>query len=182
MLAFLSAVYAEVNFGTQTPSANQVIEALNPADDYEGDVKKGPNDKERLIDMKTLYDFNPKSTPYTPKNTDTTVSLEIKFDYNTAELTEDAKKQLKPVGEAFASKELSSLTFVLEGHTDAIGSQAYNKTLSEARAASVKHFLVNTFNLQAANIQIVGKGKEGLLDYNNPASEVNRRVRIIARK
>ena len=63
-----------------------------------------------------------------------------------------------------------------------MGGQAYNKTLSEERAASVKQFLVNGFNLDPTHIQIIGKGKSDLLDPNNPASEKNRRVRIIARK
>jgi outer membrane protein OmpA-like peptidoglycan-associated protein len=174
VMALSTIAYAEVNFGSQTPTTNEMIDAL----DYEGDVIKREND-ERGLNMKQLYDFKPKPKPYKPKNTEITVSMGIKFGYNTAELTEDAKTQLQPVGEAF--QKLSHLSFVLEGHTDAIGSQAYNKTLSEARAASVKDFLVSNFKVQADRIEIVGKGKEGLLDPNNPTSDVNRRVRIIRR-
>jgi outer membrane protein OmpA-like peptidoglycan-associated protein len=117
-----------------------------------------------------------------PNNTEAALSMEIIFGYNSAELTATAKEQLKPVGEALASGKLSNLSFIVEGHTDGVGGQAYNKTLSEERAASVKGFLVTTFNLQSANIQIVGKGKSDLLDPSNPSSEVNRRVRIVARK
>jgi outer membrane protein OmpA-like peptidoglycan-associated protein len=174
LMALSNIAYAEVDFGTQTPTTNEVVDAL----DYEGDIKKREND-ERGPNLKELYDWKPKPKRHKPKNTDTTLSMGIKFGYNTAELTEDAKAQLQPVGEAF--QQLSHLNFVLEGHTDAIGSQMYNKPLSEARAASVKYFLVNKFNLQGTNIQIVGKGKEGLLDPNNPTSDVNRRVRIIAK-
>jgi outer membrane protein OmpA-like peptidoglycan-associated protein len=167
---------AEVNFGSQTPTTDEVVDALNY---YEGDVEKSRERKFNKKDIKDLYDPKPKLNPSKPKNTDTTLSMGIKFGYNTAELTEDAKTQLQPVGEAF--QKLSHLNFVLEGHTDAIGSQMYNKPLSEARAASVKDFLVNKFNLQGTNIQIVGKGKDGLLDPYNPTSDVNRRVRIIAK-
>ena len=108
--------------------------------------------------------------------------MEILFGYNSAELTDAAKEHLKPVGEALASEKLQNLDFVVEGHTDAIGGYAYNKNLSEERAASVKRFLVDTFHIEPSRIQIIGKGKSDLLDPKNPDSEVNRRVRIIATK
>jgi outer membrane protein OmpA-like peptidoglycan-associated protein len=202
-MALSSVAYADVDFGKNTPSAAQVINALNPDKanpaantdddaDYEGDANKGA---QRMINMGSLKAI-PKTTKTPPikakipiqastkgkDDTTTALSMEIIFGYNTAELTPAAKEQLKPVGEALASGKLQNLSFVIEGHTDAIGGQSYNKTLSEERAAAVRDFLVSTFNLQSANIQIVGKGKNDLLDPNHPDSEVNRRVRIIARK
>jgi len=198
VMALTDVTYAEVNFGKKVPSAAQVIDALSPAtahpdattdDDYEGDVN---GNKTRSIDMSKL-NATPKSTKTkpnkkpiaTPRPSETAVaalSMEIIFGYNSADLTEAAKEQLRPVGEALASGKLQNLSFIVEGHTDAIGGQSYNKTLSEERAASVKAFLVNSFNIEPTHIQIIGKGKSDLLDPNNPASEVNRRVRIIAIK
>ncbi|MFI3221015.1 MAG: OmpA family protein [Methylococcales bacterium] len=110
------------------------------------------------------------------------ISMEIVFDYKSAKLTDAAKEQLTPVGQALISEDLKDQSFIVEGHTDAVGSQPYNKTLSEQRAASVKDFLVNNFSVQPDHIQIVGKGKEGLLDPKHPDSEVNRRVRFIAKQ
>jgi outer membrane protein OmpA-like peptidoglycan-associated protein len=182
----------EINFGKKTPSSSQVIEALtpgksnsdaNPDDaDYEGDIKHGT--KTRSIDMSGLKATPKSSTPKTllKAATETALSMEIVFGYNSAELTAEAKEQLKPVGEALASGKLSNLGFIVEGHTDAIGGQSYNKSLSEERAASVKYFLVNAFNIKSTSIQVVGKGKNDLLDPIHPDSEVNRRVRIIAVK
>lgn len=197
-MALTNLAYAEVNFGKKVPSADQVIESLNPATanpdaktddaDYEGDVKTS---KSRSIDMSKLK-ATPKSTvnkertkpiPITHrKETQTALSMEIIFGYDSAELTDTAKEQLKPVGEALASEKLKNLSFIVEGHTDAVGGQAYNKTLSEERAASVKQFLVKTFNIEPSHIKIIGKGKSDLLDPNNPDSEVNRRVRIVTAK
>jgi outer membrane protein OmpA-like peptidoglycan-associated protein len=117
-----------------------------------------------------------------PQHTEAALSVELIFGYNSAELTDSAKQQLKPIGEALSSGKLQILNFVIEGHTDAVGSQTYNKTLSEQRAASVKQFLVDIYKLDEAHIQVIGKGKTDLLDPNNPDSEVNRRVRIIAIK
>jgi outer membrane protein OmpA-like peptidoglycan-associated protein len=131
---------------------------------------------------KTKTKKTPIATPKSSENTVAALSMEIIFGYNSADLTEAAKEQLRPVGEALASGKLQNLSFIVEGHTDAIGGQAYNKTLSEERAASVKSFLVSSFNIAPTHIQIIGKGKSDLLDPSNPASEVNRRVRIIATK
>jgi outer membrane protein OmpA-like peptidoglycan-associated protein len=118
---------------------------------------------------------------YSPNN-EIALSIEIMFGYNSADLTDAGKEQLTPVGKALASGKIKSLDYVIEGHTDAIGSDAYNKRLSEERAASVKAFLVNTFTLPSSSIQIVGKGKSNLRDPSNPTNEVNRRVRIIVKK
>lgn len=212
ILGLTQIVYAETNFGKQTPTADDVIKALNPSPenpnssvnpdtDYEGDVSGEP--KTRMIDMSNLggktgstkkshSSSNSKKTATgTPKvrpkdqqpvNTASAISMEIVFGYNSAELTETAKTQLKPVGEALASGQLQNLSFVVEGHTDAVGGDSYNNSLSEQRAASVKEFLVSNYNLNPSTIQIVGMGKKDLLDPSNPTSEKNRRVRIVANK
>jgi outer membrane protein OmpA-like peptidoglycan-associated protein len=195
VMVLSEVAYADVDVGKQIPSVNQVIDALSPAanpDTPQPDGDEVKTGKTRSIDMSKLKATpattkKPKSKKQplsTPNSTETTaaLSMEIIFGYNSADLTDAAKAQLKPVGEALASGKLANLSFVVEGHTDAVGGQAYNKTLSEERAASVKQFLVNGFNLDPTHIQIIGKGKSDLLDPSNPASEKNRRVRIVARK
>lgn len=194
------ATAEDVNFGKKTPSATQVIEALKPVEanadleavdsDYEGDIKQ--NGKTRSIDMSNL-DATPKVNKKKIKKSITAavhkestapaaLSMEILFGYKSAELTEQAKTQLAPVGEALNSETLQNLKFVVEGHTDAVGGHAYNQNLSKERADAVKQFLVDTFHINASRIQIIGKGKNELLDPKNPDSEVNRRVRIVATK
>jgi outer membrane protein OmpA-like peptidoglycan-associated protein len=194
-MALAGIVYAdEINFGRSTPSADQVIEALKPAAEAGDDDSEDASTqigKSRSIDMSNL-----KATPKVNKKkikktfnkalqkaaTESAISMGIFFGYDSAELTEIAKTQLKPVGEALASDKLQNLDFIVEGHTDAIGGYAYNKNLSEERAKSVKRYLVDTFHIDPSRIQILGKGKTDLLDPKNPESEVNRRVRIIAIK
>ena len=193
-MVLTNVAYAEVNFGKQVPSADDVIKALDPSNANPDAVPETV--KSRSIDMSRLK--APSKTAKKPpigtthaggtmtasaaKTGPAALSLEIIFGYNSAELTDAAMKQLKPVGEALASGKLSNLSFVVEGHTDAVGSDSYNRSLSEERAASVKAFLVNRFGVSATQIQIIGKGKSDLLDPAHPDSEVNRRVRIIARK
>ena len=107
------------------------------------------------------------------------ISLEVLFDSGSADLTSDAKQQLQPVGGAMASDELKGLHYRIEGHTDVVGGDEENLDLSRRRAESVKDFLVQQFGLSADAIEIIGKGKQDLADKNNPASEANRRVKIV---
>jgi outer membrane protein OmpA-like peptidoglycan-associated protein len=192
VMALTKIVYAdETNFGKKKPSTNQVIEAFSPALTSPNNTDNEDDITGRSIDMSSLEatpDTNKKKFKKTihkalqKASTEAAISQEINFGYNSAELTDLAKDYLKPVGEAMASEKLKSLDFVVEGHTDAVGGYAYNLNLSEERAASVKRFLVDTYHIEPYRIQIIGKGKSGLLDPKNPESEVNRRVKIIAKK
>jgi outer membrane protein OmpA-like peptidoglycan-associated protein len=187
IIALTKIAYAdEINFGKNTPSTSQVIDALSPATEDPGDAGTEKRfGKSRSIDMSNLKapqaQTKSKQKHQMPHN-EIAMSMEILFGYNSAELSDMAKDQLKPVGEAFVSNKLQNLDFVVEGHTDAIGSYAYNINLSEKRAAAVKQFLVETFHIAPSRMQIIGKGKNDLLDPLNPDSDVNRRVRIIATK
>jgi OmpA-OmpF porin, OOP family len=159
-LVVVNTTYAEeTNIGKKTPSVNQVIEVLK---------------KTRSINLGGL---KPKEKK--PVEQEAALSMEILFSYNSAQLTEEAKNQLRPVGEAMRSEQLKTLNFIVEGHTDAIGGEVYNKNLSLERAASVKQYLVDTFQLDSSRFKVEGKGKSNLLDPKNPESEVNRRVRIV---
>jgi outer membrane protein OmpA-like peptidoglycan-associated protein len=197
-ITLTNAVYAdEVNFGKQKPSASQIIDALNPTEanddvsvhDAGGEDNITGKRKFRSIGPLTpvpTYKAEIKQAPKKIKSskpkTEKALSLEILFLSNSAELTDAAKDQLEPVGEALASETLQHLNFIVEGHTDAKGGYSYNKTLSEERADAVKYFLKNNFAIEASRIQVIGKGKTRLLDPKHPYSGVNRRVRIVATK
>jgi outer membrane protein OmpA-like peptidoglycan-associated protein len=158
----------EKNVGKGKITAEEAIKALlKPKPSKELDANGNPIKSRAIGGMGSLGE--------------SALSMEIVFDYNSAKLTEAAKEQLSPVGLALASEQLKDQSFIVEGHTDAVGGQPYNKTLSEQRAASVKDFLVSNFSVPSDRIEIVGKGKEGLLDPKKPDSEVNRRVRFVAK-
>src|SRR5260221_227943 len=70
------------------------------------------------------------------------VGLDIKFKTNSAELTEDAKVQVKQLAEAMQSEQLSKYHFLVEGHTDNVGRPDYNLNLSKRRAQAGKGHLV----------------------------------------
>jgi len=108
-----------------------------------------------------------------------TIDLEITFDYNSANISAKSMPSVQALGRALINPDLKGSTFIVAGHTDAVGSEAYNQDLSERRADSIKRYLVDKFSIPGADLVTVGYGKTKLKDPNNPTSEVNRRVQVV---
>lgn len=68
--------------------------------------------------------------------------------------------------------------FLIEGHTDAVGSWESNLDLSERRAASLRQILVREFGISPRALETVGYGEEYLLVNTQGDSWQNRRVTI----
>ncbi|WP_274628945.1 OmpA family protein [Arvimicrobium flavum] len=68
--------------------------------------------------------------------------------------------------------------FLIEGHTDAVGSFAANQRLSEERAASLKRVLVREFGIPRRALETVGYGEEYLLVPTQNENWRNRRVTL----
>ena len=69
-------------------------------------------------------------------------------------------------------------TTVVEGHTDSVGTDAYNQGLSERRANAVRDVLVNQYGLSADRVNAAGYGESRPVA-DNATSEgraINRRV------
>lgn len=100
----------------------------------------------------------------------------ISFGLNSSELTDAAKVNLEQIAKALKDQRLSAANFVVEGHTDARGSEAYNLSLSEKRAQSVTSFLLS-HGLASDKITAVGVGESAprASDAFDPS---NRRVEI----
>lgn len=122
--------------------------------------------------------------------TEITIDLaaDVLFDFDKAEIKTQAEPSLQNL--ATVLKANPGATVAIEGHTDAKGSDAYNQTLSEQRAASVKQWLVANARLSGANISTRGWGKSKPVTHNakpdgsdDPEGRAkNRRVQVIVRK
>jgi outer membrane protein OmpA-like peptidoglycan-associated protein len=108
-----------------------------------------------------------------------TVSLNVPFAFDSADLTGDARRMLREVGKAMTSAELAPYRFLLEGHTDSVGPASYNKTLSQRRARAVREFLTAEMGVPENKLATRGHGERFLRDPQNPESAANRRVEII---
>ena len=107
------------------------------------------------------------------------IDLEITFDYNSAEISRKSLPLVQSLGRALTSADLKGSTFIVAGHTDAAGSEAYNQDLSERRADSIKRYLTDKYAITAGDLVTVGYGKSKLKDPSHPLAEVNRRVQVV---
>ena len=108
------------------------------------------------------------------------IDLDVRFRLGSAELTAAAMRQLDELAGAMRAEALSESRFLIAGHTDATGAAAYNRVLSQRRAAAVKAYLVHRHGIAASRLDTVGWGEERLKDPLNPESGVNRRVEVLA--
>lgn len=104
--------------------------------------------------------------------------MRIQFEFGSAELTPSARQVLDELGAALQSDELSSFQFSLVGHTDAVGSDDANLSLSEARAQAVKSYLTGQFQIDPVRLDASGAGEADLADPADPNNGINRRVVI----
>ncbi|HLS19379.1 MAG TPA: OmpA family protein, partial [Paracoccaceae bacterium] len=68
--------------------------------------------------------------------------------------------------------------FLIEGHTDATGSNLVNLTLSDRRAETVALALAQYFDIPPENMVVQGYGERYLKENTQTASAVNRRVAV----
>lgn len=104
------------------------------------------------------------------------LALNIRFEFDSAELTEAARRQLAEVAEVMG--EFPTCRFMLEGHTDAYGPDAYNLDLSNRRAKAVEEHLTR-LQIEAQRLGAVGLGKARPLLPDAPYAGENRRVEIM---
>ena len=81
----------------------------------------------------------------------------VYFETNSANLLPESEATLNEVGAVL--EKFVDLEVEIQGHTDTRGSNAYNKKLSQARAESVRNFLVGHFHLRAGNLVAKGYGE-----------------------
>ncbi len=84
------------------------------------------------------------------------LSADALFDFDKAVLKPEGMARLDEL--AAQAKDLKLEVILAVGHTDRIGSDAYNQSLSERRAAAVKTYLVSK-GIEANRVYTEGKGK-----------------------
>ena len=107
------------------------------------------------------------------------IDLEIQFDYNSADISKGSVAAVQELGKALSDSSVKGSTFVVAGHTDAIGSENYNQNLSERRADTIKKYLTENYGLDGSNLVTVGYGETRPKDPNAPMDPANRRVQVV---
>ena len=107
------------------------------------------------------------------------IDLEIKFDYNSADISKSSAGAVAELGKALSNSSLKGSTFVVAGHTDAVGGESYNQDLSERRADTIKKVLTEKYGIAGDNLVTVGYGKTRPKDASAPMDPANRRVQVV---
>ena len=107
------------------------------------------------------------------------IDLEIKFEFNSAQIASTARADLEALGKALSDSSFKGSSFVLAGHTDIVGSEDFNQDLSERRAEAVKRHLIENYGLAPDHLLTVGYGKSRLKNQSSPRAAENRRVEVI---
>ena len=95
------------------------------------------------------------------------------FNYNSAELDEDAKELLHDQAAWFKQHNILSVT--IEGHCDERGTREYNLALGEKRAQAVKNYLSGLSTFPVINTISYGKERPAVAGSNDGAWSQNRR-------
>ncbi|TMA59663.1 MAG: OmpA family protein [Deltaproteobacteria bacterium] len=104
------------------------------------------------------------------------------FPFNSDALTPETRSQI----DGFLSdlKETDDAIFLVAGHTDNLGSEAYNYELGQKRAASVARYLIAHKRLDPLRVTAVSYGKSAPIADNatREGRRKNRRIEILVYK
>jgi OOP family OmpA-OmpF porin len=108
-----------------------------------------------------------------------TIVLNVEFDTDKAVVKDEYRNEIKKVADFM--KTYPKTNAVIEGHTDNVDTAEYNQKLSEARANSVRQYLINNFGIKASRLTAVGYGLTKPIASNNTEEgrQKNRRVQAV---
>lgn len=105
------------------------------------------------------------------------LSLPVPFAFDSADILPSAKSQLDAIAAGIRMLPTTQRV-VIEGHTDAVGTELYNESLSQRRAQSVRRYLVTMHGIDASRLEAVGLGENSPLPGHGPTAGENRRVQF----
>jgi outer membrane protein OmpA-like peptidoglycan-associated protein len=105
---------------------------------------------------------------------------DINFEFGSWEITSDQMPKLERLASVIKRvlDRQPNEVFLIEGHTDAVGSEEDNLSLSDRRAEAVATTLTQTFDVPPENLVTQGYGEQSLKVQRQEAERGNRRVSI----
>ena len=122
----------------------------------------------------------PKPVPVVMKKPVEKISytLYIEFDFDKDMVRPQHHNDVKKIADTLAK--YSEANVQLAGHTDSIGTDAYNMDLSKRRANMVKKYLETVFKVKASRISTVGYGESKPIASNDTSEGRQRNRRVVA--
>lgn len=162
-------------FGHRSASAPAPAPTPAPVQDLDSDGDGVPDSRDKCPDTPRRYKVDADGCPMELTES---VSTDVKviFDFDSAEVKEEYVNEIRDVAK-FMNQYLDTQV-TIHGHTDSVGSDDYNKKLSQRRADAVRDVLVNRLEIEADRVKAVGHGEENPVADNDTADgrTANRRV------
>lgn len=164
---FATALYqpAPVFAQASTPSASQIERSLDAP------VVK-PRNRVQMREFKRRPELRRQAPSINIQS--------INFEFGSADISRSQYRKIENIATAMQRilRRDRNAAFLIEGHTDAVGSDASNLRLSEARADSLKWTLVREFGVPRRALETVGYGEQYLLVPTQYENWQNRRVTL----
>ncbi len=162
------------------PTAEQIIAALKPTGTIQSGTR-GIRAASGAASGTPALAANEAAVRHGPAPKLPAIDLNVHFEFGSAELTQDAARTLDELGRALSSQSLAGYRFRIEGHTDTVGTEDFNRNLSDQRAATVARYLEGKFGVGASRLETVGLGESMLLVPTPPQTPEmrNRRVHVV---
>jgi OOP family OmpA-OmpF porin len=123
----------------------------------------------------------PQAAAIAPEKQPVTVciTLNVQFDIERYDVKPQYHDDIARVADFM--KKSPATTAVIEGHTDYVGTEEYNMTLSQRRAESVMNYLVENFGIEASRLSAKGFGKsDPIADNTTEQGRIkNRRIEAV---
>jgi outer membrane protein OmpA-like peptidoglycan-associated protein len=172
--------------GAEEMSTEQIIDSLKPKQktrslkgeegglnaEQQGEIKQILTRKIGVIEREKVKEIVEKAK--LPK-----LDFEIYFEYDSAEIKPESLPVLDKLGAALKDPALATSNYLVNGHTDAKGSDSYNQELSERRAAAVVAYLAGHHYIEVSYLKAIGYGESQPRDPAYPENAANRRVEIV---
>lgn len=151
----------------RTPSAHEIIRSLDAAPRG----RPRPEGRVSVQEFKRRHDLR-RAAP--------SIDIQsIHFAFGSAAIAHSQYGKVEEIANALSSMgRRRGVRFLIEGHTDAVGSAHSNQVLSERRAESLKWLLAEEFGISPRMLETVGYGKEFLLVPTPYEDWRNRRVTL----
>ncbi len=151
-----------------TPSSTQIERQLEVA----------PRLKVRRDQKVTVREF--KRRPDLRRMAPSIDIQSINFGFGSADIPRSQYGKVENIADALERllRRRPGTKVLIEGHTDAVGSQSSNLVLSEDRAAALKRALVRDFGIPRRALETVGYGEDFLLVPTRNENWRNRRVTL----
>lgn len=104
------------------------------------------------------------------------IIINVEFEFGKSEVRPQYKDEIAKAADFM--KKYPGVSCTIEGHTDDVGTNAYNKKLSQARAEAVKKYMVDNFGIDAKRLGAKGYGEEMPIASNKTPEgrQKNRRI------